>query len=99
MLTEQISNEDVLINGFPPILSDLIRTANIGNGGVCLYFMEYLPIKQRRDLQMLPETIVAEIKLKRKKIFFVLLYRHPDMTADEVEVYMNRLSKIYESIH
>ena len=45
MLTDQISNEDVLINGYSadPFTAD--KAANIRNGGVCLYFKEYLPIK------------------------------------------------------
>ena len=41
---------------------------------------ENLPIKERRDLETLDETIVAEIKMKRKKIFFVLSYRHPNQS-------------------
>ena len=37
--------------------------------------------------------------LKRKEIFFVLSYSHPNMSVDEVEVYMRRLENIHESIH
>ena len=44
-----------------------------------------MPIKERRDLEIIPETIVAEIKLIREKIFLVLSYCHP-------------LENIYESI-
>ena len=98
MLTDKISNEEISINGFSsdPFRAD--KAVNVRNGGVCLYFKESLPIKQRCDLQKLPETIVAEIKLKKKKIFFVLSYRHPNMTANEVDTYMKRLEKIYEFI-
>ena len=60
MLSDSISNED--------------KVSNIRNWGVCLYFKESLPIKERRDLEILPETIAAEIKLNRKKVFFVLSY-------------------------
>ena len=57
-----------------------------------------MPIKQSHDLQKLPETIVAEIKLNRKKLFFVLSYRHPNVSNNEVVTYMNRLGEIYDSI-
>ena len=98
MLSEKISNEQILINGFSPDPLRADKAANIRNGGVCLYFKEYLPIKQRHDLEKIPETIVAEIKLNKKKIFFVLSYRHPNMTNEEVVAYMNSMNKIYESI-
>ena len=98
MLTDKVSNEDIFIDGFSPDPFRADKAANIRNGGVCLYFKECLPIKQRRDLQKLPETIVAEVMLKRKKIFFVLSYRHPNMSVDEVDVYMGHLEKIHESI-
>ena len=98
MLTEKISNEEIFINGFSadPFRAD--KAANIRNGGVCLYFKESLPIKQRCDLEKLPETIVAEINLTRNFFFFVRTYRHPNMTNNEIVVYMNRLEKIYDSI-
>ena len=44
------------------------------NGGVCLYFKDNLLINERCDLETVPETIVAEIKLNKNKIFFVLSY-------------------------
>ena len=45
-------------------------------------------IKERCDLEVLPETIVAEIKLHKKKVFIVLSYCHPDMSNDELVDYM-----------
>ena len=66
--------------------------------GVCIYYRESLPIKRRCDLEKLPETIVAEIKLEKKKVFFVLSYRHPNMSNSESVAYMNKLENIYDSI-
>ena len=57
-----------------------------------------MPIKERRDLEIIPETIVAEIKLIGKKIFVVLLYCHPNIPIGEFNEYLNSLEKIYESI-
>ena len=57
-----------------------------------------MPIKERFDLETLPETIVAEIKLNRKKIFFVLSYCHPNLSSTEFEEYTNSLEHIYGCI-
>ena len=38
-------------------------------GGVCIYFKETLPIKRRKDLESMQETVVTEITLRRKKYF------------------------------
>ena len=58
-----------------------------------MYFKESLPIKERCDLETLPETIVAEIRLDRKKGFIVLSYRHPIMSNDESIQYMSPYGK------
>ena len=98
MLTADNLNEDIFINGFSPDPIRADKPLNIRNGGVCLYFKESLPIKERCDLEILPETIVAEIKLNKKNIFFVLSYCHPNMPVDELTEYTKALKKIYESI-
>ena len=98
MLTENILNDDIVINGFSrdPFRAD--KAPGVRNGGVCLYYNDHIPIKQRTDLQKLPETIVAEIKLGRKMIFLVVSYQHPSMSNDEVILYMNSLAETYEAI-
>ena len=98
MLTKNISNQDILINGFSPDPFRSDKDSDTRNGGVCLYFKESLPIKERCDLEILPETIVAEIKLNRKKVFIVLSYRHPNMSNDDIVEYTRLLENIYESI-
>ena len=52
-----------------------------------------------RDLEILAETIVAEIKLDRKKIFFVLSYCHPNLSSIELDEYVKSLERIYECIN
>ena len=97
-LSPDISNEDIYIGGFSaePFRSD--KPANTRNGGVCLYYKENLPIKRRVDLELLNETIVAEIKLNREKCFFVLSYRHPNQLREEIEDYIKSLENIYDRI-
>ena len=69
LLSNEIDNDKIFINGFSPEIFRSDKPANIRNGGVCLYYNENLPIKERRDLEILPETIVAEINLHKKKDF------------------------------
>ena len=42
-----------------------------------MYFCEDPPIKRRNDLEILQETIVAELIFGRKKLFIVTVYRSP----------------------
>ena len=83
-LTNTISNHDILIKGFSPSPFRSDKDFNTRNGGVCLYFKESLPIREICYLEILPETIVAEITLKRKKVFIVLSHHHPNMSNDEL---------------
>ena len=69
LLNTNIPNDDIFISVFSPDPFRVDKPDNIRNGGVCLYFKENLPIKERGDLELLPETIAAEIKLNRKKYF------------------------------
>ena len=46
----------------------------------------------------MPDTIVAEIKLKRRKIFVILSYCHPNLPSDEFDEYTNALEHIYENV-
>ena len=97
-LTSDITKDSILIEGFSPDPLRADKADNTRNGGVCLYFREDLPIKSRADLAIMPETIVAEIKLNRKKIFFVLSYRHPNIPMAEVKNYISSLENILEMI-
>ena len=87
-LTNPITNAFIKLSGFSPLPYRFDKQDNVHNVGVCIYYNENLPIIQRVDLQLLNETIVAEISLKRKKIFFIISYRHPNQSADEVANYI-----------
>ena len=78
MFSDSISNEEIFIDGFSSDIFRSDKASNIRNGGVCLYFTESLPIMERSYLEILPETIVAEIKLNKKSILcpFVLSPKH-----------------------
>ena len=78
-LNDEHSSNNIQINGFSdsPFRADCKRSNTHKQGGVLLYYKENLPIIERKDINTLEECIVCEIKLKNKKIFFVLLYRSP----------------------
>ena len=98
-LTNEIKNENIFIDGFSADIFRADKPVNIRNGGVSLYFKEDLPIIERCDLETLPETIVAEVKLNRKKIFFVLSYCHPSLSIEEFDNYTIGLENIYKNIN
>ena len=68
-LTDLIPNENIFIHGFSPEPFRSNKPQNAHSGGVCLYYKPNLPIKQRKDLEIISETIVAELTLKKKRFF------------------------------
>ena len=67
-LTSEIPNEKLMLQGFSPTpLRDDSKTTGRAKGGVCLYFKEHLPLKCRKVLESLDESIVVEIVLNRNK--------------------------------
>ena len=70
-LSPDIENSKIEIKGFSePFRSDCIQSDVHKKGGVCLYFDENLPIIERKDLCLINECIVAEIKLNNNKKYF-----------------------------
>ena len=63
----------MLFSGFSaePFRAD--KPENSRCSGVCLYYKENLPIKERPDLEPIPETIVAELKRGKQYFLFYLI--------------------------
>ena len=96
-LNDKTVKDDLEMHGFAkdPIRADCPSANNHPQGGVCLYYRENLPLFHRKDLQLLDETIVCEIKLDRnKKLFFILSYRSPSQDATQTRNYFKNLEKI-----
>ena len=96
-LTGNTSNDDIFFCNFSPQPFRSDKPALLRNEGV--FTVKKWPIKKLSDLEILDKTIVAEIKIKRKKCFFVPSYRHPNQTLDEVNLYMQNLENVYEIIN
>ena len=98
-LTDKTHDDDLDIEGFAKIPKradcKLASPQSRPRGGVCLYFKESLPVKRRVDLELLDETICAEISLNRKKIIYILSYRSPSQTPAEFKNYMQKLQTTY----
>ena len=91
-LNDKTSDEAILVDCFPdpPFRSDC-KSLGRAKGGVCLYYKDSIPLKRRSDLELMDETIVAEINLNRKKIIYLLSYRSPNQSPFELENYMKKL--------
>ena len=98
MLDRTISNDDIFIEGFRREIFRSDHPSNTKVGGACVYFREGLHLKRRGDLEELQESIVTEIIISRKKVFFVTLYRSPSQNSVQFEVFLDKLQRIVEKI-
>ena len=93
-LNDSIDVNCLKMHGFtnPPFRANCPSANEHKKGGVCLYYKDYLPINCRPELTTLDETLVCEIKLKKKKIFFILSYRTPSQhLATDIDDYCTKL--------
>ena len=98
-LDTSVEEEKLFIQSFSKEIwrSDHLRDTN--QGGVCLYFKEDLLITRRTDLEIMDETIVAEISIKRKKFFFVVTYRSPSQKAEHFHLFLDKLQLTLDYIN
>ena len=100
-LNDKTELNDLEIHGFShtPIRADCPGANNHPKGGVCLYYREHVPLKHRKDLQLLDETIIVEIQLDRnKKLFFILSYRSPSQDNAQTQNYLKKMEKIISNV-
>jgi len=62
-----------------------------------LYHKNDLPVKNCIDLQI-PNTIVAEISISKKKMFFITSHRKPSQSNPEFSTYCDHLDSIFDKI-
>ena len=51
-----------------------------------------------KNLEIFDEAIVCQISIKRKKVYFVVVYRSPCQIADEFNLFLDRLELTVENI-
>ena len=98
LLNESIENNDLFIEGFSKEIFRNDHPSGNKVGGVCLFFKQNIPIKRRQDLELIQETIDTEISLGRKKIFFVVVYRSPNQSSEEFNIFQESLKVIIGKI-
>ena len=67
---------------------------NVNRGGVGLYYKNMLPLKQRRELEILQECLVCEICPDNKKLIFVVIYRSPSKNRGEFDYFLNQFEHL-----
>ena len=72
---------------------------DVKRGGVGLYVKESLPSKDRFDLVTLPECVVSEIQINRKKYFFVVIYRSPSQDQMEFDDFTINFEMLLSNLH
>ena len=99
-LSQSNLNSEIEIDGFSndPFRSDNPSSDTHRRGGVCMYYDPNLPITNRKDLCLLQECIVAEIKLGQTKVFCILAYRSPNQSPDELSTFINKLESMFDKI-
>ena len=59
-----------------------------------MFFREGLPIKRRKDHELLQGTIVAEVNIGHKRIIMITVYRSSSQSSEQFEVLMGKLQMI-----
>ena len=67
--------------------------------GVSAFILRKTYIKRRTDLEIMYETIVAEISIKRKKIIFVVTYRSASQKAEDFHLFLDKLQLTLDYIN
>ena len=72
---------------------------NVKRGGVGLYITDSLASKNRSNLVTLPECIVYEIQVNRKKYFFAVIYRSPSQGPEEFDNFTINFELMLSKMH
>ena len=97
-LNDTIEIPKILLDNFTFINAN--NAANHRHGGVGLFYKNSLPLKVRDDLSF-AESIVIELKIRRKSIFFTILYRSPAAShnSPEFDKFLNDFKSLYSKIN
>ena len=96
-LDNTVDNDRLTLDGYSFIKAN--HPQNVKRGGVGLYIKDSLPSKNRSDLVTLPECIVYEIQLNRKKYFFVVVYRSPSQNQTEFDNFTINFELMLSKMH
>ena len=95
-LDGDIDIDKLNLNGYYFINSN--HPQNGKRGGVGLYIKESFPCKRRSDLATLPECIVCDFHMNRRKCFLVVLYRSPNQNRTRFQDFTNNFEGLVSKI-
>ena len=81
-LTRNITNDQIDLPGYTPLRNYLERSNT--HRGVLIWHKIGLAVKNRADIFDHSNTLVLELSISRKKIFYILCYRKFNQTNDEM---------------
>ena len=96
-LDSTVDKHRLVLDGYTFIQDN--HPQNVKRGDVGLYIKDSLPSKNRSDLVTLPECIVYEIQLNRKKYFFAVIYRSPNQGLEEFENFTINIELMLSKMH
>ena len=94
-MRNDILDDTIQIDGYSIIRNDLPDSDR--HGGVMIYYKNDLGVKHRPDIQNHSNTLVIEISISRKKLFYVLAYRQHG-TPDQFKIFMSKLEDTMNQI-
>ena len=96
-LSDSVELPETLLDEYTFVLVN--NPANTRRGGEGLFYKNSLPVVIRNDLSF-EESIVAELKFGRKKIFFTILYRSPtfDHNSLNFQAFLSDFINLYAKI-
>ena len=86
-LDSSIEDDDqrLKIDGYDFIRSD--HPSDSKRGGVGIYYKSHLPLVRRKELELLSECLVCELKAGSDRFFLCLCYRSPSQDAEQFNVF------------
>ena len=66
---------------------------------LCLFFQKHQSVKRRKDLEITQETVMCEMSIRRKKVFFIAMYRYPNQSIEEFDAFFGRLQETFDIIN
>ena len=95
-ISSKIESNKIEIPGYSLIRYDLV--GDDSHGGVIIYHKQDLSAKQRIDLDAPTYTLVLELSICRKKVFFVLSYRKFGQSNEDFLTYSKKFDNLMEKI-
>ena len=92
-----MEEERLTLDGYTFIKNN--NPQNVKRGGVGLYIKDSFPSANRPYLVTLPECIVYEIQLNKKKYFFAVIYRGPSQGPEEFDNFTTNFELMLSKMH